>query len=316
MTGSGYSGWIKTFTDPSLCAAIVDRLTFNRQIIETGTTSYRFAHGRVARSAPENTSALPNPSFSRMRPRNTKKQDCNFCPTRPIIRVMSAPLPNPAPAPSATAEQLRHVRWLVGGTGSGKSTVTAVLARRFDLDIYSGDRAEHDWLTRCSPQRHPHFAALSGHRPGDNWRDRSPQQAFAAMAGRYGETIEFLIEDLSARSADRIVLVDYFGVLPRDLSPLLSWPAQAAFLLPTPDFRRAGLTRRYADPDRARANWGNLDAAKVLETRLERDALWDVEVTEQAKALGLPLRIIDGTRPPADLADDLAEGFKLTPVPD
>jgi hypothetical protein len=42
-------GWAKTFTDPRLCAAIVDRLTFAGQIIETGTTSYRLAHARTAR---------------------------------------------------------------------------------------------------------------------------------------------------------------------------------------------------------------------------------------------------------------------------
>jgi len=44
-----FSGWTKTFTDPRLCAAIVDRLTFAGQIIETGTTSYRLAHARRAR---------------------------------------------------------------------------------------------------------------------------------------------------------------------------------------------------------------------------------------------------------------------------
>ncbi|MBT2514963.1 ATP-binding protein, partial [Arthrobacter sp. ISL-30] len=38
------SGWTKTFSDPRLCAAIVDRLTFNGTIIETGTDSYRLAH--------------------------------------------------------------------------------------------------------------------------------------------------------------------------------------------------------------------------------------------------------------------------------
>lgn len=38
------SGWTKTFTDPRLCAAIVDRLTFKGTIIETGTDSYRLAH--------------------------------------------------------------------------------------------------------------------------------------------------------------------------------------------------------------------------------------------------------------------------------
>jgi hypothetical protein len=46
-----FSGWTKTFTDPRLCAAIVDRLTFAGQIIETGTTSYRLAQSRKKRSA-------------------------------------------------------------------------------------------------------------------------------------------------------------------------------------------------------------------------------------------------------------------------
>lgn len=43
-------GWTKTFTDPRLCAAIVDRLTFAGNIIETGTESYRLAHARAARA--------------------------------------------------------------------------------------------------------------------------------------------------------------------------------------------------------------------------------------------------------------------------
>jgi DNA replication protein DnaC len=44
--------WTKTFTDPRLCAAIVDRLTYKGQIIETGTSSYRLAHARANRNAP------------------------------------------------------------------------------------------------------------------------------------------------------------------------------------------------------------------------------------------------------------------------
>lgn len=42
-----FSGWTKTFTDPRLCAAIVDRLTFGGNIIETGTDSYRLATTRA-----------------------------------------------------------------------------------------------------------------------------------------------------------------------------------------------------------------------------------------------------------------------------
>ena len=43
-SNESFSGWTKAFTDPRLCAAIVDRLTFGGNIIETGTDSYRLAH--------------------------------------------------------------------------------------------------------------------------------------------------------------------------------------------------------------------------------------------------------------------------------
>jgi DNA replication protein DnaC len=54
-----FSGWTKTFTDPRLCAAIVDRLTFAGQIIETGTTSYRLAHARNTRAGGATSSRHP-----------------------------------------------------------------------------------------------------------------------------------------------------------------------------------------------------------------------------------------------------------------
>lgn len=49
-SNESFSGWTKTFTDPRLCAAIVDRLTFGGIIIETGTTSYRLAHTPAQRA--------------------------------------------------------------------------------------------------------------------------------------------------------------------------------------------------------------------------------------------------------------------------
>jgi DNA replication protein DnaC len=45
-SNESFSGWTKTFTHPRLCAAIVDRLTFNGTIIETGTNFRRLAHTR------------------------------------------------------------------------------------------------------------------------------------------------------------------------------------------------------------------------------------------------------------------------------
>ncbi|MGI5143906.1 IS21-like element helper ATPase IstB [Streptomyces sp. CA-106110] len=50
-SNESFGGWTKTFTDPRLCAAIVDRLTFNGTIIETGTESYRLAQTRAKQQA-------------------------------------------------------------------------------------------------------------------------------------------------------------------------------------------------------------------------------------------------------------------------
>jgi DNA replication protein DnaC len=46
-----FSEWNNTFTDPRLCNAIVDRLTFNATIIETGTDSYRLRTTTTGRRA-------------------------------------------------------------------------------------------------------------------------------------------------------------------------------------------------------------------------------------------------------------------------
>ncbi len=47
VSNESFSGWTRTFTDPRLCAAIVDRLAFAGNLLETGTDSYRLAQTRA-----------------------------------------------------------------------------------------------------------------------------------------------------------------------------------------------------------------------------------------------------------------------------
>ena len=51
-SNQSFSALTDTFTDPRLCAAIVDRLTYNATIIDTGTNSYRLAHTRARHRTP------------------------------------------------------------------------------------------------------------------------------------------------------------------------------------------------------------------------------------------------------------------------
>lgn len=47
-TNLPFSKWGTVFPDPRLVAAIVDRVTFNTHIIETGTQSYRLRTSKTA----------------------------------------------------------------------------------------------------------------------------------------------------------------------------------------------------------------------------------------------------------------------------
>src|SRR3954467_14945390 len=47
-----FSEWGSIIADPRLVAAIVDRVTFNAHILETGTNSYRLRATRASRSRP------------------------------------------------------------------------------------------------------------------------------------------------------------------------------------------------------------------------------------------------------------------------
>src|SRR5262249_43763428 len=50
-SNAAFSEWTATFTDPRLCAAIVDRLTFDAHIINTGTDSYRLRAAKARQAA-------------------------------------------------------------------------------------------------------------------------------------------------------------------------------------------------------------------------------------------------------------------------
>ena len=55
-TNLPFSEWGTVFPDPRLVAAIVDRVTFNAHILETGTQSYRLATSKA--SQPQNKAQL------------------------------------------------------------------------------------------------------------------------------------------------------------------------------------------------------------------------------------------------------------------
>ena len=57
-----FSEWSRTFTDPRLAAAVVDRLTFKAHIIETGSDSYRLRASRAKQRPPAKPNGKATPA--------------------------------------------------------------------------------------------------------------------------------------------------------------------------------------------------------------------------------------------------------------
>ncbi|MCF2532583.1 hypothetical protein [Yinghuangia soli] len=217
----------------------------------------------------------------------------------------------PAPAPAATlppapyaptlAERLSHVRWMAGGTGAGKSTVSAMLGEQYGIPVFHGDPHEPGWIARSGPQ-HPNLYALARLPPGSFWAGRTPKQAFHATPSVHGETLAHLVEDILARPVDGPLIVDYFGMLPEHLAPLLTDPAHAVFMLPTAEFRARVMQERH----------GATGCPDILAKRLVRDGMWDRRMRRQAARSGMRVFTTDGTVPLQDTADAIAAHFGFT----
>jgi len=188
--------------------------------------------------------------------------------------------------------RLRHIRWIGGGSGAGKSTVSRQLAEKHGLRLYKCDAMQSSHTARSNPVDHPLLHAFLAMTMDERWVQRTPEEMFRTFHGHQGEGFELLLEDLLDMPTDQLILVEGFKLLPRLVAPLLSQPNQAVWLIATPQFRRAALESRgslwsiagrTSDPERALSNV------------LARDAIYTGEVFKEAAALHLNTIEIDGS---------------------
>jgi hypothetical protein len=186
-------------------------------------------------------------------------------------------------------DRLQHVRFIGGGSGSGKSTVARLLAARHGLGLYDAEQFS-SYAPRTSPADSPLLQAFMAMDMDERWLNRSPRVMFETFHGFHGELFHLAVEDLLALPATPPVLAEGFPLLPRLVAPLLSRPGQAVWLIPTPEFRRLAfesrgstweMPRKTSDPERALANL------------LARDELFTESVLREAMALRLPVIHVD-----------------------
>lgn len=200
-------------------------------------------------------------------------------------------------------ERLRHVLWIGGGTGAGKSSVAVALAARYRLERYNWHDARGH-ATRSRLDRHPVRAALMAMSLDEQWVSRSPDEMAETTILFFAERFERVLEDLLALPQSRPIVAEGFGLLPELVSTVIAGPHQAIWLVPTPAFRVLALERRSwstidgtSDPERARAN------------RLARDERITAHIRRSAEALGLRICEVDGSRTLAEITAEVERHF-------
>lgn len=208
--------------------------------------------------------------------------------------------------------RLRHVYWIGGGSGAGKSTVARRLAERYGLRYCGTDESMQDHARRTTAVEAPLLHEFIGMSMDERWVNRSPEAMYETFHWFQGEGFRLIVEDLLAMPPGHGIVVEGLRLLPNLVAPLLADRSRAVWLLPTPDFRafaidnRAkaqtgppGFVHRTSDPERAGRNIAERDRYFVERLRVE------------TRGLGLQAITVDAAVGESESVDRVAERFGL-----
>ena len=205
-------------------------------------------------------------------------------------------------------ERLRHVYWVGGASGAGKSTIARRLADGQGLRLYATDDVMADHARRSTPADSPFLSEFAAMDMDERWVSRSPETMLETFHWFRGEGFGLIVDDLLRLPGRAGVIAEGFRLLPRLVRPLLAGPGHAVWLCPTQGFRRAAFASRgsllqiagkTSHPDTALANL------------LERDRMFTDRLREEAADLGLPVIDVDTTMTEDDLTGRVTQAFGL-----
>jgi cytidylate kinase len=209
---------------------------------------------------------------------------------------------------AALRAKLRHVYWIGGASGSGKSTIARRLVALHGFRVYSTDDVMSDHASRSTREESPFLARFMGMDMDERWLIRSPETMLETFHWFRGEGFGLIVQDLLALPKEPSVIVEGFRLLPHLVKPLLTVPDHAVWLVPTPRFRRAAFDDRGS-------LWAiagkTTDPEKALRNLQERDRMFTDRLYKETKRLELRAIEIDTTMTEEDLATRVAGAFGL-----
>jgi 2-phosphoglycerate kinase len=209
---------------------------------------------------------------------------------------------------TALQEHLRHVYWLGGGSGGGKSVIARRIAAKHGLTIYATDDVMANHARRLTHEEAPYLARFAAMDMDQRWANRTPATMLDTFHWFRGEGFCLIIEDLLRLSSQTRVIAEGFRLLPVLVKPLLADPGHAVWLLPTPEFRMAAFERRGTTWD---IPGKTSSPERALRNLLERDRMFTERLREETRRLGLPAIEVDTAINEDELTDQVMRSFGL-----
>jgi hypothetical protein len=195
--------------------------------------------------------------------------------------------------------RLAHVLWIGGGPCVGKTTLSRLLAGKYDLAIYNLDwHGSREHGQRAGPAG----AAFTQLTMDQRWVDPDPPHLVERSIAVWTELFGLVVEDLLTRDRSRTIVAEGPGALPWCVAPLLSSVRQAIFLVPTRERTETVASRRWGSGQLERFP-GIVKRERALANVSARDALMRESIAASCDELGLRHVSMDGS---LDLDDSLA----------
>lgn len=194
--------------------------------------------------------------------------------------------------------RLAHVLWIGGGPQAGKTTLSRLLAGKWDLKIYN-----LDWHAVREHAGRPGTAVAAFKRLSmdERWAVPRADELLERSVTIWQDGFALVVEDLLALPDSRTIVAEGPGAFPWCVAPLIGSAQQAIFLVPTRERRDIVASRRWGIGQRERFP-GILERERALTNVSARDALLDARIMSSCADLGLRCERLDGS---LDLDDSL-----------